>query len=162
LSTTATLRLERLGKPVTQFDDELKKLVDQMFDAAKEHEGIGLAAHQLGKALRVAVICVPEHDFFAMINPELTFCGPDEVNEEGCLSIPGIRGPVSRASTVVLNAFDVKGVPFTMTVGGLLARAIQHEVDHLNGLLFTDRVSSTTKAMLSSKLRKLERQLRHQ
>ena len=128
-------------RPVTEFTDELRQLIDDMFDTMYAASGIGLAAPQVGRTERV---CIAEVDgaAYALVNPEIvTADGPKEKNEEGCLSIPDVYGDVLRPSRVVVRALDRDGTRIEVAAEGLLGRCFQHEIDHLHGKLFIDHLS---------------------
>lgn len=147
--------------PVTSFDDSLRSLVADLFDTMKAYNGVGLAAPQIGVAQRVFVVDVPREggarERFAVINPTLDDRSGKESSEEGCLSMPGIYEDVTRATDLRLRAFDENGAPFERVVEGYLARAIQHESDHLDGVLFTDRLSPLRRQFLRRQLDALAR-----
>ena len=152
----AVLPLHLLGSPVLRersrevqvVDDEVRAFVDAMFETMDANKGVGLAANQVGKALRVAVIDADEKRI-TLINPRITRVGDErEAEEEGCLSIPEIFAEVTRPLTVTLEALDRDGKPYTLEADGLLARAIQHEIDHLDGILFLDRVGPIKRRFL--------------
>lgn len=166
--------LRKKCSPISKVDAELEKLVVDMVDTMRDAEGIGLAAPQIGKDIRLAVVdvahdpeCVSffkvdgedadlaDHMPLVFINPELELSGPKESESEGCLSIQEIRAKVKRPTIVKANMPQLDGSVKVIESDGLLARAIQHEVDHLNGILFTDRISSTTKTRLKRKLKDL-------
>jgi peptide deformylase len=126
--------------PVSTVTDDLRRLVDDMFETMRVAQGIGLAAPQVGRLERVAIVQVDE-DTLVLVNPEIVSQGGRERAEEGCLSIPDIYGDVERATQVTLRAIDLEGQPYERAATGLLARAIQHEVDHLHGKLFIDYLS---------------------
>ena len=126
--------------PVTQFDDALRTLIDDMFATMYAAEGIGLAAPQVGRLERVAVIDVGEQPL-VIVNPEIVKTESSAKAEEGCLSIPEIYGDVERPARVVIDALDRDGKPFTIEASELLARCLQHEIDHLHGKLFIDYLS---------------------
>ncbi|MFN8588363.1 MAG: peptide deformylase [Candidatus Eisenbacteria bacterium] len=153
--------LRQKSAPVTAFDDSLRALVSDMFDTMAAYNGVGLAANQVGVAQRVFVVDVPRedgtHDRFAVINPVLERRQGHEKGEEGCLSMPGIVEDVVRSESLVLKGFDEFGVPFEREVEGYLARAIQHEADHVDGVLFTDRLSIVKRQLLRKKLDELIR-----
>jgi peptide deformylase len=133
--------LRRPTKPVTQVTDELRKLIADMFETMYAAEGIGLAAPQVGRTERLAVVDV-EGKKFALINPEvLATSGSPEKAEEGCLSIPEIYGDVERPAEVTIRASDENGDLYEATAGELLGRCFQHEIDHLDGKLFIDYLS---------------------
>jgi peptide deformylase len=153
--------LERRGDAVTEFDDELRALVDDMFESMYAAKGIGLAAPQIGISKRLTVIDVsfkekPE-DKIVLVNPEIIFRQGKQHEEEGCLSLPDIRDKVTRASKVRVRAQDVKGEWFEMDGEELLARAFQHEIDHLDGILFFRRVSALKRDLILRKIRKMQR-----
>lgn len=133
--------LEKKCGPVTQFDKKLKKLVNNMYETMVEADGVGLAAPQIGKDLQLAIVDIEdEHGLIVLVNPVIEEAKGSETDVEGCLSFPGIYGHVTRPSYVKVKAQDVKGRFFTLQAKGYLARAIQHEIDHLNGVLFTSKV----------------------
>lgn len=142
---------------VTTFGPVLETLVAGMFKIVGLAQGIGLAATQIGAALRVAVVDVPTlGEKFVMVNPVLTVIGKETVlSEEGCLSLPGIAGIVSRAASVSIDAYDEKGQQYQKHVEGALACVVQHEYDHLDGLLFIDRLGWVKKDLLLTQYRKL-------
>jgi len=131
--------LREKAKPVTKFNANLHKLLDDMAETMYDANGVGLAAPQIGILKRVIVIDVgDEHGLIEMVNPEIVEREGEQIGPEGCLSIPGLNGIVRRAQRVVVKGQDRSGNPFTVEAEGYLARAFQHEVDHLNGVLFTD------------------------
>lgn len=132
------LRVET--RMVTEFTDELKELAGHMFDTMHAAEGIGLAAPQVGREERLAVIEVDQAKY-VIINPEVVEERGEERAEEGCLSIPDIHGEIDRATSVVVRAVDLEGVPIEIAADGLLARCLLHEIDHLHGKLFIDYLS---------------------
>jgi peptide deformylase len=148
-------------RDITTFDDSLRLLIADMYDTMKAYNGIGLAANQIGFDQRVLVVDVPIDDDtrerFALVNPVLSDPAGAETGEEGCLSIPGIYEDVRRALQVTLRAQDEHGRPIERTVEGYLARAIQHEVDHLDGVLFIDRLSVLKRQFLKRALEALAR-----
>jgi peptide deformylase len=153
--------LERPSEPVTEFDDELRKLVDDMFESMYAAKGIGLAAPQIGISRRLTVIDLsfqknPEEKI-VLINPEITFREGKQYEEEGCLSLPEIREKVSRAAKVKVKAQDVKGEWFELNGEELLARAFQHEIDHLDGVLFFRRVSALKRDLILRRIRKMQK-----
>jgi peptide deformylase len=149
--------LREKAEPVEGVTAELRKLVSDMFETMYAAEGVGLAAPQIGLGIRVVVI--DPHDEqtepFALFNPDVVATGAElEKGEEGCLSIPGIRDIVERPSTCVVEALDREGEPVVIEAEGLLARILQHEVDHLNGVLFLDRLSPIKRRMALSRWKK--------
>ena len=153
--------LERPGEPVTEFNAELQKLVDDMFESMYAAKGIGLAAPQVAVSRRVTVIDLsfkekPE-DRIVLVNPEIIFREGKQYEEEGCLSLPDIRDKVSRAAKVKVRAQDVKGKWFEIEGEELLSRAFQHEIDHLDGILFFRRVSALKRDLILRKIRKMQK-----
>ena len=157
-----TLRaLHLLGSPVLRqrsseigaVDDEVRRLVDDMFETMDAARGVGLAANQVGVARRVAVVDA-DGDRFAMIDPVIIESEGSCTAEEGCLSIPDIYGDVTRPERVVLEASDRDGTRYRREATGLKARAIQHEIDHLDGILFLDHLSLMRRQMLMSRWRR--------
>ena len=127
--------------PVTEVTEELRQLIRDMFETMYVAQGIGLAAPQVGRRERVAVIDVDDKPF-AIINPEIVLREGSARGEEGCLSIPDVYGDVERPERVVVRATDERGEPFEVDASGLLARCLQHEIDHLHGRLFVDYLST--------------------
>ncbi len=149
--------LRKIAEPVTSFDDELRELVDDMFQIMYAEDGIGLAGPQAGDSRRVFVIDIPADDGedgvrLVMVNPEIEHVGRKVTAEEGCLSIPGIRENVERPEGVRVRFRDAAGEPHELEAKGLLSRAIQHENDHLDGVLFVDRLPSMRRALLKRAL----------
>jgi peptide deformylase len=136
--------LRKKSRKVEVIDDRILTLLDDMKDTMKKAEGVGLAAPQVGVLRRVVVIDVGE-GLIELINPVIVFESGEQMEEEGCLSIPGIRGKVKRPEKVIVRAMNRKGETFEMTGTGLLAIAFCHEIDHLNGILFTDKAIITEK-----------------
>ncbi|SRR5579884_127145 len=153
--------LQRPTEPVTEFNDELRKLVDDMFESMYAAQGIGLAAPQIGVSKRLTVIDLSfqkdPKEKIVLINPEIIHKEGRQVEEEGCLSLPEIREKVSRAYKVRVRAQDVEGKWFEIDGEELLARAFQHEIDHLDGVLFIFRVSALKRDLLLRKIRKMQR-----
>ena len=128
-------------QPVTTFDSGLRVLVDAMFDTMAEADGVGLAAPQVGVSSRLFVINIKGVERRAYVNPQIIETSIEtDTAEEGCLSIPGVWHDVQRPARITVQAQDLEGKAFTVKAEGLLARAIQHETDHLNGILFIDRL----------------------
>jgi peptide deformylase len=153
--------LARRADEVTAFDEKLATLVEEMFDSMYAAQGIGLAAPQIAISQRIAVIDVSfkerPGEKIALINPEIIEREGRQVEEEGCLSLPEIREKVVRAEWVKVRAFDVKGKPFEVEGTELLARALQHEIDHLDGVLFIDRISRLKRELVLRKIKKLQK-----
>ena len=130
--------------PVTDFDAELRKLVADLTDTMQDAPGVGLAAPQIGVGLRVFTYYV-DHELGHLINPSLDLSEEEQDGEEGCLSIPGLSFPTMRALRVVAKGQNMYGEPVTLTGSHLLARCVQHETDHLDGILFLDRLDDVTR-----------------
>jgi peptide deformylase len=153
--------LHLLGSPVLRqhsaevgtVDDGVRRLVEDMFDTMDAARGVGLAANQVGVARRVAVIDA-DGDRFAMIDPVILETEGRSTAEEGCLSIPEIYGDVSRPERVVIEALDQEGQRYRREATGLKARAIQHEIDHLDGILFLDHLSLVKRQILLARWRR--------
>jgi peptide deformylase len=147
---------------VVAFDDRLRALVRDMFETMYHEEGIGLAAPQIGVGSRVIVIDLRREDHrddepMALVNPRLTWTSSETAKQvEGCLSIPTLEEVVERPAKVRVEAFDPAGNRIELYAEDLLARALQHEIDHLDGVLFFDRVSALKRRMLMKKWKKLE------
>ncbi|WP_416722989.1 peptide deformylase [Bacillus stercoris] len=134
--------LETPTESVTVFDKKLRKLLDDMYDTMLEMDGVGLAAPQIGILKRVAVVDIgDDRGRIDLVNPEILEKSGEQTGIEGCLSFPGIYGDVTRADYVKVRAFNRQGKPFTLEARGFLARAVQHEMDHLDGVLFTSKIS---------------------
>ena len=153
--------LQREAEPVTEFGPELKALVDDMFESMYAAKGIGLAAPQIGVSKQVTVIDLsfnerPE-DRIVLVNPEVVFREGRQYEEEGCLSLPDIREKVSRSARVRVRAKNAAGEPFELDGDELLARAFQHEIDHLHGVLFFARVSMLKRDLILRRIRKMQK-----
>jgi peptide deformylase len=153
-------RLRNKAQPVREVDAGVRRLVDDMFETMYAAPGIGLAAIQVDVPLRVVVIDISEkHDSpLCLINPEILERQGDEQMEEGCLSVPGFFETVSRAERVLARALDRDGRPFEIDTDGLLAVCIQHEIDHLDGKLFVDYISSLKRQRIRRRLEKEQRE----
>lgn len=151
--------LERTAETVTVFDEDLKNLIEDMFESMYEAHGVGLAAPQIGIPKRVAVIdCSFKEDPAAklvIINPEIINKEGKQTHSEGCLSLPDFRENVTRAMRCTVRAQDVEGKWFEADGEELLARAMQHETDHLNGKLFISHVSALKRDLIKRKVKKL-------
>ncbi len=144
--------LRQVAKPATRFDDGLQELIDDMFETLRAAPGVGLAAPQVGEGTRLFVAEWPEDEedpesvkSYAIVNPVIMRAKGEEEAEEGCLSIPGYVGDVRRATEVVVKGKDRHAKKIRLRVNGWLARVFQHEIDHLDGILFIDRVDSPDK-----------------
>jgi peptide deformylase len=155
-------RLRNKAKPVQQVDDALRTLVDDMFETMYQAPGIGLAATQVNVSKRLLVIDISEEKDspLCFINPQILEKDGEEQMEEGCLSVPGIFEKVTRADRIRVRALDRDGEPFEIDADGLLAVCIQHEIDHLDGKLFVDYLSSLKRQRIRKKLEKEDRQHR--
>jgi peptide deformylase len=154
--------LERPAAPVTEFDDKLKKLVADMFESMYEAQGVGLAAPQIGISLHLSVIDTsfkedPEAKL-VLANPQIIKVEGKQSGGEGCLSLPDFREVLARGKRVTIRAQDVNGNWYEKTGEDLLARAFQHEIDHLNGTLYIHHLSSLKRDMMRRKIRRLQRQ----
>ncbi|MGB5638117.1 MAG: peptide deformylase [Sedimenticolaceae bacterium] len=149
-------RLRNVAKPVAQVDDSVRKLIDDMLETMYEAPGIGLAAIQVNEPRRVIVVDISEERNapLALVNPEILEKRGEEQMEEGCLSVPGVYEPVQRAERIRVRALDREGKPFELDVDGLLAVCVQHEIDHLDGKLFVDYLSSLKRQRIRKKLEK--------
>ena len=169
--------LRAKGRQVDKIDDPLRELVAEMIETMHAANGVGLAAQQIGQALQLTVLDVSQVEDrpstmkvnredvdpkasmpLVLINPEIELGSTTEVGTEGCLSFPEITGEIERAESIIARAENLDGDKIDIEASGLLARAIQHEVDHLNGILFIDRMNSAAKAALSSRLKRLQKQ----
>ena len=137
--------LHTKAKRVRFIDNSVQKLIDDMIETMHEASGVGLAANQVGVPLRVAVIQAPEQDVVVLINPEMVRRSEEEEMEEACLSVPGYKGQVKRSLAVVVKGLNRKGKEIRIKADGLVAHALQHELDHLNGMLYVDRLDSSDK-----------------
>lgn len=154
-------RLHKVAKPVTVFDERLKKLVADMADTMYDAPGVGLAATQIDVHEQVIVIDVSEqgNELRVFINPELVWASEDKrVYDEGCLSVPGIYDGVERPARVKVRAVDETGKPFEVDADDLLAVCIQHEMDHLQGKVFVEYLSPLKRNRIKTKLQKEERE----
>jgi peptide deformylase len=171
--------LRAKGKPIENIDDRIRELAANMIETMHAANGVGLAAQQVGESLQLTVLDVslvedrpsglkldgkdvdPKAAMpLVLINPEIELRGTTEVGIEGCLSFPEITGDIERAKSVIVRAQTLEGGTIQIEASGFLARAIQHEGDHLNGILFIDRMNSAAKAALSSRLKRLQKETR--
>ena len=171
--------LRAKGRRIEQIDDRIRELAANMIATMHAAHGVGLAAQQIGEALQLNVLDIsPIEDRqstlkldgkdadpktampLVLINPEIELSGETEVGLEGCLSFPDITGDIERATSVIVRAQTLEGDAIQVEASGFLARAIQHEHDHLNGILFIDRMNSAAKAALSSHLRRMQKEAR--
>jgi len=151
--------LRKTAKPVSQFNDDLKKLADDMAKVMYQDDGVGLAAPQVSISQRIFVVGLGDGKYKVYINPEITFYSKDKaVNEEGCLSFPDIFGDVTRPKKVHIKYQDLDGKKYKEKLKGFEAIVVQHEFDHLNGVLFIDRAEKITRgqALLAAMRDKLD------
>lgn len=169
--------LRAKGKRIERVDDRIRELAMNMLETMHDAHGVGLAAQQIGQALQLTVVDVSGVEDrpstlklngqdvdpkaaspFVLINPEITLGTETVPGIEGCLSFPEITGEIERAESVVARAETLDGSIIELEATGLLARALQHEMDHLNGILFIDRMSSAAKAALASRLKRMQKE----
>src|SRR5438067_7801868 len=167
------------GKPVAELDGSIRELADNMLETMRAANGIGLAAQQVGEAVQLTVVDVSavedrpstmawngrevnpnDHMPLIILNPQIETGPEKEIASEGCLSFPEISADIERAGWARVEAQTIDGEQVEIEATGLLARALQHEIDHLNGILFIDRMSSAAKASLSSKLKRMQKETR--
>ncbi len=154
--------LEEVAQPVTDFDTpDLKNLIADMWETMYAAKGVGLAAPQIGYGKRISVIDISigedETKKIVIINPEIILREGKQTGEEGCLSIPGFREPVTRANKVTIRAQNEKGEQIEVNSEELLARAFEHEIDHLNGILFINHLSALKRDIIRRKIKKLQK-----
>ncbi len=133
-------KLKRVAQPIDVITDETVALLDNLYETMVANDGIGIAAPQVGKNKRIAVVEVDEGGKFELINPEIIEAKGESIDVEGCLSIPHVYGTVKRADEVTVRYYDREGEEIEVTAFGYLARAFQHEVDHLDGVLFIEKM----------------------
>lgn len=161
----SNLKLHLLGSPVLRerceevqdINDDIRKLVDEMYQTMHAAKGVGLAANQVGLTHRIAVVHVADEEPITLINPEIVEREGKVRDEEGCLSIPEIFADVDRSQRVVVETTTLEGTRERHDVTDYLARAVQHEIDHLDGILFLDRLSPLKRKMLLKKWKKLRK-----
>jgi peptide deformylase len=173
--------LRAKGKRVDKIDNRIRELALNMLETMHAANGIGLAAQQIGEALQLTVLDVAQVEDrpstlrlngkevdpktampLVLLNPQISMNGEKELGIEGCLSFPEITAEIERSISVTAHAESLDGASIEIEATGLLARALQHEVDHLNGILFIDRMSSATKAALASRLKRLQKENKHE
>lgn len=171
--------LRAKGKRIEKIDERIRQLTQDMIETMRAANGVGLAAQQVGEALQLTVLDVSQVEDrpstmklngkdvdpktampLVLINPEIKLAGETELATEACLSFPEITGGIERAKLVISRAQTLDGSEIEIEASGLLGRAIQHEVDHLNGILFIDRMNSAAKAALSSRLKRMQKETR--
>ena len=146
--------LRRKAKPVGEITPEIQSAIDDMVETMFDQVGIGLAAPQVGIALRLVVVDDGKRGTRALVNPSIVERRGTMVGEEGCLSLPGIFGEVERSEWIRVQATDRDGAPTTLEARGMLARVIQHEIDHLDGILFIDRLPPVTRDRIKRRIQK--------
>lgn len=134
--------LRQKAKRVTRINDSTQRLIDDLVETMRAAPGVGLAAPQVGVSLRVIVVEVPEEPLYTLVNPEVVKKSGERRVEEGCLSVPGYKATITRSVSVTVKAQDRTGKPCRIKATGLLAQALEHEIDHLNGILYIDYLSS--------------------
>ena len=134
--------LRQKAKRIKSVDKSIHKLIDDMFDTMHAAPGVGLAAPQVGIPLRLIVISVPEEEEICLINPEVVRRKGERIVDEGCLSIPGYTGQLKRAESVTVKGLDLHGKEIRIKADDLLAQALEHEIDHINGVLYIDRMEN--------------------
>jgi peptide deformylase len=169
--------LRTKGKRIEKIDERIRRLTQDMIETMRAANGVGLAAQQVGEALQLTVLDVSQVEDrpstlklngknvdpraatpLVLINPEIKLAGETELAMEACLSFPEISGGIERAKSVIAHAQTLEDGRIEIEASGLLGRAIQHEVDHLNGILFIDRMNSAAKAALSSRLKRMQKE----
>jgi peptide deformylase len=160
----AVLKLQKYGSPllrekamtVNKVDDEIRELVNNMIETMYAEGGVGLAAPQVGISKRIVVIDNEEKEVLVLINPVIIKREGEIKEEEGCLSIPGVYSPVRRSSLITVEALDLNEKKIQITKESFLAIVLQHEIDHLDGYLFIDRISPAKRLMLKEQLKSIE------
>ncbi|WP_456397630.1 peptide deformylase [Desulfurobacterium sp.] len=156
--------LKKQAEKVEEFNEETKNIVNQMFETMYKRGGLGLAGNQVGILKRIVVIDLDAgkekegKNQIILINPEIITMEGEQLNQEGCLSLPGLYKKVKRAAYVKVKAQNIYGEDFEIEGEGLLARALQHEIDHLNGIVFIDRLSPLQKRLALQRYKKLKRE----
>src|SRR5256885_4361421 len=169
--------LRAKGKRIEKIDNRIRELAQNMIETMHAANGVGLAAQQIGEAIQLTVLDVSQVEDrpttmkldgrdvdpakpmpLVLVNPQVDLGGETDMGTEGCLSFPEVTGEIERAKSITVRAQNLEGEPIELETTGFLARAIQHEVDHLNGILFIDRMSTAAKTSLSSKLKRLQKE----
>lgn len=158
--------LRQKATPIRDITDEIQQLVEDMFATMYAAEGVGLAAQQVGFTERLLVLDVrprdPMSEPLVFINPEVLWTEGDHIGEEGCLSLPGIAGDVRRPARIGVRALDGNGRKFEMDLDGIVAKVLQHEIDHLNGVLIVEHFNAIKRNLVRGQLRKLQREGKRQ
>jgi peptide deformylase len=151
-------RLRAVADPVGAVDDEVRDLASGMIEIMHRHRGIGLAANQVGVLRRVIIVnpTAERGKDLVLVNPAIESTSGSEVMEEGCLSFPGVYGEIERSAQVAVRALDLQGTEFRLEADGLLAVVLQHEIDHLEGIVFTTRMTPADRARNKKRLQELE------
>lgn len=153
--------LRKVAEPVDEINDEIRQIAVDMLDAMYAFDGVGIAAPQIGISKRIIIIDTdPSNQSskpIVLINPEIVEMEGEVGADEGCLSVPEVRGEVKRAEKVIVEGLDLEGNKIRLEGTGLLARAFQHEIDHINGTLFIDHLSRLKKQLIKNQLRKIEK-----
>jgi peptide deformylase len=134
--------LRQKAKKVSTIDGSIQRLIDDMVETMQQTHGVGLAAPQIGVSLRVVVLQMPDEEPFAIVNPEIVKLSGEREVTEGCLSVPGYYGEITRSASVTVKGLDRNGKKFRIKATDLLAQALEHEIDHLNGVLYIDHLES--------------------
>jgi peptide deformylase len=134
--------LRRKAKRVRKIDASIQRLIDDMIDTMRAAPGVGLAAPQVGESLRVIVVEVPEHELIALVNPQIVKRSGERMVDEGCLSVPGYKAEFTRSETVTVKGLNREGREVRFKAQELLAEAFEHEIDHINGVLYIDHLES--------------------
>ena len=154
--------LRQVAQPVEEITDEIRQIAEDMLGIMYDSAGVGLAAPQIGISRRIIVIDVnpydPSYAPMTLINPEIVEREGEESAEEGCLSVPDVKGDVKRAKKVTVKALNLDGKAVRIEATELLARAVQHEIDHLNGVLFIDHLGRLKHQLIKKQLRKIEKE----
>jgi peptide deformylase len=158
--------LREVAQPVEEITDEIKQIAEDMLKTMYASEGVGLAAPQIGISKQIIVVDVspydPSYEPIILINPEIVEREGQTDADEGCLSVPEVRGPVKRSEKVTVEALNLDGEKLRIEATDLLARALQHEIDHLNGTLFIDHLSRLRQQLIRKHLRKIEKETKDQ
>ena len=137
--------LRQKAKKVPKVDASIRRLIGDMLETMIQVEGVGLAAPQVGISLRVAVLQMPEEEPIAIVNPKVVKRAGERLVMEGCLSVPGYQGEIKRSVSVIVKGLDQQGKEIRIKATGLMAQALEHEIDHLNGMLYVDRIDDEAK-----------------
>jgi len=152
--------LRKKTKQITEFDNELTSLAHDMAETMYDAPGIGLAAPQIGKSVRLVVVDISrdreeDQEFMVLVNPEITGREGDQLDEEGCLSVPELTAKVKRARKITISYQDLEGNPMELTAEDRFAVVLQHEIDHLHGILFIDHLSTLKRTLYKKKIKKM-------